>query len=335
METKRFMMNGSNDEAKIKEAAQLLREGEVVAFPTETVYGLGADASNAQAIEKIFQAKGRPSDNPLIVHVAAKAQLQTLVEPYPAYVDTLIDRFSPGPITYVLKSKGNVAKNVTANLQTVGVRIPNNDIALALLKACNLPIAAPSANISGKPSPTRGSHVYDDLTGTIDGRVDGAPAEIGLESTFIDCTGEVPLILRVGTITRQDIQEVIGRVDMLETKEPSIQPKSPGLKYKHYEPEVPLILVTENDKVQAVIDEQKASGNRVGALVSDQTAELVRADEVIALGGTETMMANKLYDILRSFNKSELDVVVCETLPTEDVGLAVMDRLRRAATTII
>lgn len=335
METKRFMMDGTNDDVKINEAAQLLQQGEVVAFPTETVYGLGADATNAQAIEKVFRAKGRPSDNPLIVHVASKEQVQALVEPYPSYVDTLIDRFSPGPITYVLRSKGNVAENVTANLPTVGVRIPNNEVALALLKACNLPIAAPSANISGKPSPTKGSHVYDDLQGKIAGIVEGAPAEIGLESTVIDCTGEVPLILRIGTITKQDIQQVVARVDMLETREQSVQPKSPGLKYKHYEPDVPLIVVTKNEEIQRVIDEQKAAGKKVGALVSKQTADHVYADTVITLGDTEAMMANMLYDVLRSLNKSELDVVVCETLPTEHVGLAVMDRLRRAATTII
>lgn len=335
METKRFIIDdGRIDEEKINEAARLLQAGEVVAFPTETVYGLGADATNPEAIEKIFMAKGRPSDNPLIVHVASKAQLQALVEPYPAYVDRLMEAFSPGPITYVLKSKGNVAENVTANLPTVGVRIPDSDIALALLTACDRPIAAPSANISGKPSPTKGSHVYDDLKGKIAGIVEAAPAAIGLESTVIDCTGEVPLILRIGTITKAAIEKVIGSVHSLETAEQTTEPKSPGLKYKHYAPDVPLILVQNNNNIQKVIDEKIAEGKKVGALVSNQTAEQIKATEIFPLGSTEMEMANRLYDILRSFKEKELDLVVCESLPTEGVGLAVMDRLKRAASII-
>lgn len=335
METKRLMMQDKIDKNIISEAAHLLQKGEVVAFPTETVYGLGADATNEAAIEKIFIAKGRPSDNPLIVHIATKAQLFALVEDYPTYVEQLIDTFSPGPITYVLKSNGKVATNVTAGLATVGVRIPNNEVALALLEECAIPIAAPSANLSGKPSPTSASHVLEDLDGKIAAVVDRGYAEVGLESTVVDCTGDVPIILRLGQITKQDIENIVGKAELISENKSHIQPKSPGLKYKHYAPEVPLILVENNSDIQRVIFTEQEKGNRVGALVSSQTAKVVQADTVIPLGYEEKEMAMNLYHSLRSIRKSIVDVVICESLPRNNVGDAVMDRLQRAATKII
>lgn len=328
-------MNGQNDEAYIKEAAALLRAGEVVAFPTETVYGLGADATNEAAIAKIFQAKGRPSDNPLIVHVATKEQLNDLVQAYPAYVDTLIMTFSPGPITYVLKRKNNVATNVTANLDTVGVRIPNNDVALRLLKEVDLPIAAPSANKSGKPSPTKAAHVYDDLHGKIAAIVDAMEAEVGVESTVVDCTGDVPLILRVGAITKEAIEAVVGEVRTLTKKEKTEKPKSPGLKYKHYAPEVPLILVANNALLQDVVERYEAEGNRVGVIVTKKMAENIEAAHKIMIGNKDIEVAQTLYDTLRSLKKDRFDVVVSQSFSEDGVGLAIMDRLTRAATEIV
>lgn len=328
-------MNGQNDEAYIKEAAALLRAGEVVAFPTETVYGLGADATNEAAIAKIFQAKGRPSDNPLIVHVATKEQLNDLVQAYPAYVDTLITTFSPGPITYVLKRKNNVATNVTANLDTVGVRIPNNDVALRLLKEVDLPIAAPSANMSGKPSPTKAAHVYDDLHGKIAAIVDAMEAEVGVESTVVDCTGDVPLILRVGAITKEAIEAVVGEVRTLTKKEKTEKPKSPGLKYKHYAPEVPLILVANNALLQDVVERYEAEGNRVGVIVTKKMAENIEATHKIMIGNKDIEVAQTLYDTLRSLKKDQFDVVVSQSFSEDGVGLAIMDRLTRAATEIV
>ncbi|HIV75312.1 MAG TPA: threonylcarbamoyl-AMP synthase [Candidatus Pseudogracilibacillus intestinigallinarum] len=335
MKTKIFTMNGQNDEAYIKEAAALLRAGEVVAFPTETVYGLGADATNKAAIAKIFQAKGRPSDNPLIVHVATKGQLNELVQVYPSYVDTLITTFSPGPITYVLKRKNNVATNVTAKLDTVGIRIPNNDVALRLLKEVDLPIAAPSANMSGRPSPTKASHVYDDLNGKIAAIVDAMEAEVGVESTVIDCTGDVPLILRVGAITKEAIEAVVGEVRTLSKKEKTEKPKSPGLKYKHYAPEVPLILVENNALLQEIVDRYEAEGNRVGVIVTKKMAENIEAAHKIVIGNKDVEIAQMLYDTLRSLKKDQLDVVVSQSFSVEGVGLAIMDRLTRAATEIV
>ena len=333
MKTKLLKVEENNE--NIQEAATLLKRGEVVAFPTETVYGLGADATNEQAVDKIFTAKGRPSDNPLIVHVASKEQLLDLVTDVPAYVERLIDTFSPGPITYVLKSKGKVAANVTAGLNTVAVRIPNHDIALSLLTACELPIAAPSANISGRPSPTSATHVLDDLDGKIAAVLDGGTSQVGVESTVVDCTGEEPIILRRGKITEEDIEKVIN-VNKVEIYDGQVEkPKSPGLKYKHYAPEIPLYLIESELPIQAVIDAEKRKGNRVGALVSDATAKNISADKIVAVGIDEEEIAANLYEALRSFKKVEVDVIVCESFSAKEVGKAVMDRIYKAASRTI
>lgn len=333
MQTK--ILKVDENKEKIDEAASLLKRGEVVAFPTETVYGLGADATNEDAVSKIFQAKGRPSDNPLIVHVATKEQLFHLVTDVQPYVERLIDTFSPGPITYVLKSKGKVATNVTAGLSTVAVRIPNHPVALALLSACKLPLAAPSANISGRPSPTTAKHVFDDLNGKIAAILDGGSCKVGLESTVVDCTGERPVILRTGKITEEDLQKVID-INEVEVFTNNVEkPKSPGLKYKHYAPEIPLYLVESNNDLQKVIEEEKHKGNRVGALVSNATKPMIQADEIIAIGTNEEEFAANLYEALRSFTKEKVDVIICESFPTKNVGKAVMDRLQRAASKII
>src|SRR5690625_4568367 len=196
----------------ITTAATYLECGEVVAIPTETVYGLAADATNEKAVRKIFAAKGRPEDNPLIVHVASKKQLMRYVKSVPSYVADLIDAFSPGPITYVLQSNGNVAPNVTAGLSTIGIRIPRHDMTLALLEQVQLPLAAPSANLSGRPSPTDANHVMEDLQGKIAAILDGGKTDIGIESTVVDCTEDVPIILRLGAITERDIVRVVGNV---------------------------------------------------------------------------------------------------------------------------
>lgn len=336
MNTKRLIIKNKIDDDKIEEAAQLLRKGEVVAFPTETVYGLGADATNEKAIDKIFKAKGRPSDNPLIVHIATKEQLFGLVANYPSYVEKLIDAFSPGPITYVLNSNEKVAANVTAGLETIGVRIPDDQIALALLKACAIPIAAPSANVSGKPSPTTVDHVLEDLDGKIAAVLGGCEAEVGVESTVVDCTGDIPLILRLGKVTKKDIEKIVGKVQVFSSSQGEVKkPKSPGLKYKHYAPEVPLLLIENSENIQSVINAEQKKNQRVGALVSSQTAQKLKADRFFLLGYKEEEMASNLYKLLRSIKKQDVDIVVCEYLPVEHVGNAVMDRLKRAATKII
>jgi len=335
MYTKHLVVDQQSSHKNIKIAATLLQAGEVVAFPTETVYGLGADATNKIAVDKIFQAKGRPNDNPLIVHVATNKQLSEFVTHYPPYVDQLIQAFSPGPITYVLKSNGKVAPNVTAGLSTVGIRIPDNDIALELLRNCQLPIAAPSANTSGKPSPTAAEHVLEDMDGKIAAVLDGGPTIVGVESTVVDCTEEVPKILRLGKVSTADIEKVVGSVYLASSIEENIStPRSPGMKYKHYAPDVPLILVNNRESMQLIIDQNKEKGLRVGALVQVKTAKAIQADKIVTLGDNEEQMAKKLYDALRSFKQDEIDIVICESFSRKGIGQAVMDRLERAATKI-
>lgn len=331
------VVEGVEQTEQLQSIVAMLRAGKVVAFPTETVYGLGADATNEVAVANIFKAKGRPQDNPLIAHVASKEALQKLVKPYPAYVDQLIDAFSPGPITYILPDNGTCAENVTAGLDTVGVRIPAHPVAQAILRASSFPIAAPSANTSGKPSPTTAAHVKEDLFGKIAGIVDGGQTGVGMESTIVDCTSNVPVILRPGGVTKEDIRVVVGDIlDYTSEIEPSEKPQAPGMKYKHYAPEVPLILVYGNaDRMQRVINTYKEDGNRVGVLATSQMKDQLTADQFSSLGSEISEVATNLYSCLRKFSKEDVDVVICETFPTENIGVAIMNRLEKAATRMI
>ncbi len=333
MRTKLFI-HKKNHQIAITEAAALLKAGEVVAFPTETVYGLGADATNERAVSKIFKAKGRPGDNPLIVHVACKQQLFELVQTYPAYVEKLIAAFSPGPITYVLPSNGRVAANVTAGLPTVGVRIPDHKAALALLEMCGLPLAAPSANVSGKPSPTTAKHVLDDLDGKIAAVLDGGAAYVGVESTVVDCTRDVPVILRVGQIKKEAIQQVVGSVEVACAAY-TTTPKSPGVKYKHYMPEVPLYLVMDQAKMNSIIDCEKRNGKKIGILFTGENQPFDNVDKTFYLGDDEREIAANLYDTLRQMKKRDVDIVFAIIDSPKKIGSAVMDRLGRAATNVI
>lgn len=330
--------NLKNDDLKYKddiaEAAEMIKKGALVAFPTETVYGLGADATNEKAVNKIFVAKGRPQDNPLIVHVATTDQLRKLVTRLPTYAERLIKTFTPGPITFVLRSNGTCSSNVSAGLDTVAVRIPDHPVAQQLLLESDLPIAAPSANTSGKPSPTTASHVIDDLFGKIAGILDGGPTGVGMESTVIDCTKDSgPTILRPGGITKEQLERVIGKVHVDPALVNSLeQPISPGLKYKHYSPEVPLILVEgTHNHIQKVIDQKQTQSLRVGVLASTQTAEKLQAEQVVQLGENLDEIATHLYGGLRLFSKQKIDVIICETFPETGIGQAVMNRLKKAA----
>ncbi|MFD2044414.1 L-threonylcarbamoyladenylate synthase [Ornithinibacillus salinisoli] len=326
--------NKINNTELIEEAAQLLRAGSTVAFPTETVYGLGADATNEAAVAKIFQAKGRPQDNPLIAHVATKKQLMQLVEQIPGYVDKLLDQFTPGPITFVLPSNGTCAENVTAGLSTVGVRIPDHPVAQQLLIMCDIPIAAPSANLSGKPSPTTASHVWDDLNGKIAGLVDGGSTGVGVESTVVDCTQEIPIILRPGGVTKEQLEQVVGHVmvDPALVNEQE-KPKAPGMKYTHYAPEVPLWVIAGSvDKLKNIMTREISTGKRIGLLVSTNTAKQLEFEQTISLGNTLQEIAANLYDGLRKYKQSDVDLIICEAFPEVGIGQAVMNRLRKAAT---
>lgn len=307
-----------------EEVAQLLRKGEVVAFPTETVYGLGANALDSDAVQKIFWAKGRPSDNPLNVLVSTKEDMYALAEHVPHYVEPLIKAFSPGPITYVLQSAGKVAKEVSASLTTIGVRIPNHPVALRILEETGLPLAAPSANVSGRPSPTTADHVMHDLMGKVAAIVDGGQTNVGLESTVVDCTGEVPTILRSGLITAEDIKEVVGACDIASV------PKMPSNKYKHYAPNVPLILTFTNAQFNQVILDEKAAGKRIAVIVPDEFPD-IDVEEIYRLGKDKEETARNLYNVLRAFDDSKIDVVISTSFKSK----LVMDRLSQAATKVM
>jgi L-threonylcarbamoyladenylate synthase len=340
MNTKVWKVDNSVDNLvnnpQVVDAAHFLRENEVVALPTETVYGLGGNAESDEAVAKIFAAKGRPSDNPLIIHIAEREQLNRFVTEVPEKAEVLMDAFWPGPLTIIFKMKeGVLSDKATAGLGTVGVRIPNHPVALALLKACGLPIAAPSANSSGKPSPTNAVHVMDDLNGKIAGVLDGGATGVGVESTVIDCTEVVPVILRPGGVTKEQLEAVIGevRVDPALTDE-AAKPKSPGMKYRHYAPNAPLYMVSGTKEfLQGLVEEKRQEGLRVGVLTTLENVEFYHADVVFACGSRAELetVAAALYDTLRRFNESDVDVIYSEIFPSTGVGHAVMNRLQKAA----
>lgn len=337
MKTKRWLVDNPVDKIlEIEEAAQFLMDNEVIAIPTETVYGLAGNANSDEAVAKIFEAKGRPSDNPLIIHVAAKSQIDSFVEEVPEKAAKLMEAFWPGPLTIILKKReGAISAKASAGLNTVAVRIPDHPVALAILEKCGLPIAAPSANQSGKPSPTSAKHVMDDLSGKIAGIVDGGLTGVGLESTVVDCTESVPVILRPGGITKEQLSEVIGEV----TVDPSLQdealkPKSPGMKYRHYAPDAPLFIVDGDASfLQKLVDEKKSEGLRVGVLTTSENVHKYTADAVIACGQRENpeTVASALYDTLRTFNDEGLDIIYSEIFSSVGVGQAIMNRLLKAA----
>lgn len=321
---------------EIEEAALWIKSGEVVAFPTETVYGLGANALDEKAIQNIFVAKGRPSDNPLIVHIAKESQLNDLVEEIPATAQALIDVFWPGPLSIIFKRKEGIAPSVTAGLSTVAIRMPDHPVALRLLEEANVPIAAPSANLSGKPSPTTAAHVFHDLNRKIAGIVDGGPTGVGLESTVIDCSEGTPVLYRPGGVTKEQIEEIIGPIDVdpaLASAEEA--PKSPGMKYTHYSPAGILYLVDDRENIPSYIHEAKKAGSRVGVLTTEENADAYDADVVIACGKRNDLatVAMSLYKSLRSFDEEKVEVIFAETFAKEGLGIAIMNRLEKAAET--
>ncbi len=319
----------------IQEAAMWMREGEVIAFPTETVYGLGANACSNEAIEKIFEAKGRPSDNPLIVHVANQNQLKQAASSWSETAERLMDAFWPGPLTIILPKNESIAERTTAGLDSVGVRMPDHPVALALIEAVGVPIAAPSANRSGKPSPTKGDHVYKDLKGRIRGIIDAGTTGVGLESTVVEVTEDRVTILRPGGITKAQLESVVENVSYDQALfEKEQVPKSPGMKYTHYAPDAPLFLIEgSNDFFQSVIDRFRKEGKRVGILVSDELASQLSTDVLKTLGTSTRVegIAQRLYDQLRAFDETEVDIILAEMYPIDGLGEALMNRLLKAA----
>ncbi|EXJ23502.1 TsaC protein (YrdC-Sua5 domain) required for threonylcarbamoyladenosine t(6)A37 modification in tRNA [Alkalibacterium sp. AK22] len=323
----------------IAEAAAYLKKGEVVAFPTETVYGLGADATNEEAVRKIFKAKGRPSDNPLIIHVSSKQQLQAYVTQIPKEAEAIIERFWPGPCTIVFERKGPLAPAVTGDLNTVAVRMPDHPVALELIRQAGVPLAAPSANLSGRPSPTTADHVRRDLEGKISGIIDGGSTGVGLESTVIDLTNpKRPTVLRPGGVSLEDLQDTLEHIYLdLHLKDGSQAPKSPGMKYRHYSPDKPVYILPENaEKQSELVKAFVLKGERPGLLVSEETAKdlLIPGEyEVYSLGekAKPEEAASRFYDGLRMLDQTRASVIFAEAYSETGIGRAYMNRLHKAA----
>ena len=326
----------------IQTAAKILQEGGLVAFPTETVYGLGGNGLDGTACEKIYLAKGRPSDNPLILHISEFEELTPIVREISPAAQKLMDAFWPGPLTMVFPKSDIVPEKATGGLDTVAVRFPNHPVARAIIHAAGLPIAAPSANSSGKPSPTRASHVEFDLNGKIDMIVDGGAAEWGLESTIVDVSGEVPMILRPGAVTKEMMEEVVGTVEIdpaiLQKPAADLKPKAPGMKYTHYSPKAEVVLVKGEttavvDEINRLAAEDMAHGFKTGVMATEETKDLYKADIILSLGSRERPeeIGANLFKYLRKFDFLGAERVYSEVFSEEGEGMAIMNRLNKAA----
>lgn len=337
MET--IIISNTND---LQQAAKILQEGGLVASPTETVYGLCANALNDEAVKKIYQAKGRPSDNPLIVHIADLSMLQPLVTEVSPIARTLMEAFWPGPMTLIFKASPLVPKVVTGSLDTVAIRFPSDPTIARLIKTSGLPLAAPSANTSGKPSPTNFARVYEDLNGKIDCIIKGGSSKFGVESTVVDTTGEIATILRPGGITFEMLQEALGNV-MIDPalghklKEGEV-PKAPGMKYTHYSPNAEVIIVRgSEDKVIDKINEltrlETSKGKKVGVMATDETLSQFIAETVISVGTSKnpSTIAANLFEVLRQYDDKGIDIVYTLAFSTSGIGGAIMNRLEKSA----
>ena len=342
METKVFVArdNYIKDE-ELKEASAVIRSGGLVAFPTETVYGLGGDATNPKASRKIYAAKGRPSDNPLIVHIADFSQLRNIVAEVPQEAEKLAEAFWPGPLTMILRKNDVIPYETTGGLDTVAIRMPSHPVARAFLQDSGCMIAAPSANTSGRPSPTTAQHVWEDLHGKIEILLDGGPVGIGIESTIVDLSEERPMILRPGFITQEMLSAVLGDVGMdpgLASENSKRPPKAPGMRYRHYAPKADLTLVEGTmeeviSKINALTREAQAMGKSVGVLATEENKDRYVADHVIVIGQRqdEAEIARHLFDVLRQFDDLQVDLIYSESFAAAGVGQAIMNRLLKAA----
>lgn len=328
------------DEMIMKEAGALLKQGALVAFPTETVYGLGANALDSEAAAKIYAAKGRPSDNPLIVHIADMDALPLITAEIPEAAKKLAAKFWPGPLTMVMKKSEVVPYGTTGGLDTVAVRMPAHPIALEMIRHGGGYIAAPSANTSGRPSPTLASHVADDMDGIVPLILDGGAVGIGIESTIVDLTDEIPTILRPGFITKEMLQEVVGEVQIdkgldADSKTP---PKAPGMKYRHYAPKAELMIVEGSSeavvaKINALVKENEDKGICTGIIGTEETISRYPTGIVKCMGtrSDELSISSHLYGILREFDESDAQVIYSESFEEGAMGSAIMNRLLKAA----
>jgi L-threonylcarbamoyladenylate synthase len=317
-----------------KEAATIIQNGGLVAFPTETVYGLGGNALNPEASSKIYAAKGRPSDNPLIAHVANLEQVVPLVTEITPVAKELMNKFWPGPMTLILNKSEIVPLTTTGGRDTVAIRMPNHQTALRLIEEAGVPIAAPSANLSGRPSPTQASHVVEDLSGRIEMILDDGQTDIGIESTIIDLTEDKPVILRPGYITPEMLEEVIGKTEENSSLSEEEKPKAPGMKYKHYAPKANLIVVEGNEQevVREILTRIKEQ-EQVGVICSDETRQYYKQALVKSIGSRHDVksVAHNLYRVLREFDESDVSVIYSEAFGETEFGEAIMNRLVKAA----
>ena len=342
MDTKIIKIDEENiDEALISQAGKIIKNGGLVAFPTETVYGLGGDALNRESSKKIYAAKGRPSDNPLIVHIADIKDMDAIVLKVTENALKLAERFWPGPLTMILKKSDLVPLETTGGLDSVAIRMPVHKTAAAFIKAAGGYVAAPSANISGKPSPTSAKYVIQDMDGRIDMIIDGGDSGIGLESTIVDLTGDIPVLLRPGYITVEQLREVLGNVDVDKTildgdcKE---RPKAPGMKYRHYAPKGELTIVEGQalavvEKINELTHEAERKNKKVCVIATDENADSYEAGVIKSIGSRndEDIIAHRLYTILRECDDENVDVIYSESFDSAGIGQAIMNRLLKAA----
>ena len=329
------------DETMIEEAGRIIRKGGLVAFPTETVYGLGGDALNPESSKKIYAAKGRPSDNPLIVHIADKRDLYRIVREVPEKAKKLMEAFWPGPLTMIFYKNELVPQATTGGLDTVAVRMPSDRIAAAFIRAAGGFVAAPSANVSGRPSTTTAAHVEEDLSGRIEMILDGGQAVIGLESTIVDMSVEPPVILRPGAVTEEMMEAVIGPLEVdkaIIAPDSGVKPKAPGMKYRHYAPRADLTVVEGSTEaviaaINQLAEEAEAEGKRVGIIATDETKDRYPKGLVLSLGARkhEEEIAQHLFEVLRDFDETDVDCIYSEAFDEASIGPAIMNRLLKAA----
>lgn len=349
MQTKiiKIDMSAPDWDKQLDGAAEVLRSGGLVAFPTETVYGLGANALDENAVKSIYRAKGRPSDNPLIIHISDTTALDDLASSIPAVAPCLVKAFWPGPLTLVFPKSDRIPFIITAGLDTVAIRMPSHPIALALIKKAGIPVAAPSANSSGRPSPTLAKHVIEDLSGKVDIIIDGGTSMVGLESTVLDIIAEPPVILRPGGITQEQLRQLLGNVGIdpaiTSGQSSAVIPKSPGMKYRHYAPKAALLLVQGvSDRVADEICRRAAlyinEGTIVGILATDETKALYDPTihfscKMLSLGSRlqPEVLASNLFKCLREFDEKAVEVILAEIPESGGIGLAVVNRLIKAA----
>lgn len=327
------------DQDLISLFANMLADGKTVIFPTETVYGLGANALDEDAAIKIYQAKGRPSDNPLLVHVADKEDVYDLVENVDDRAKLLMDKFWPGPLTIVFKKKAIIPDRTSGGLDTVAIRMPSDQVARDLIRQAGVPIAAPSANISGRPSPTKPEHIIRDMDGRVDGILVGGPCDYGVESTIIDLSEDLAMVLRPGSITLEMLGEVLGRVDLdpsLKNKDDNIRAKAPGMKYKHYSPQAQVYIVKADDlegfaeRVDSLCEDNAKKGLKIGIMTMNYDQHSYQA-KVFDLGGSDTEVAKNLFDSLISLDRESIDIAYVPYFEERGIGVAIMNRLKKAA----